>query len=149
MTLQGKIPKNGNNKLLEADAGLDQTVSEGSTVILNGRGFSTLDQGKVSYSWSHISTGNYNITITKDDSPNPTFKAPYILDDENGHVEPRIILTFQLVVSDNKGVTSNPSQVSITVKRVQRAIVFQGGVSLGAYEAGVFQALVEKTYQRR
>ena len=30
------------------------------------------------------------------------------------------------------------------VKRVHRVIIFQGGVALGAYEAGVFQALVEK-----
>ena len=29
------------------------------------------------------------------------------------------------------------------VKRVHRAIIFQGGVALGAYEGGVFQFLVE------
>lgn len=30
------------------------------------------------------------------------------------------------------------------VKRVQRAIIFQAGVALGAYEAGAYQAMVEK-----
>jgi len=35
-------------------------------------------------------------------------------------------------------------QVNVIVKRVQRAVIFQGGVALGAYEAGVFRALVKK-----
>ena len=34
--------------------------------------------------------------------------------------------------------------MNVVVKRVHRAMIFQGGVSLGAYEAGVFSALVEK-----
>jgi hypothetical protein len=141
---EGKIPKSSNNNLPQADAGLEQTVSEGSTVTLNGQGFTT-DGGKVSYSWSYISPRNYDITITKADSPNPTFNTPYIIDDgHNGHIEPSIRLKFHLVVSDNKGRSSNPSQVSIRVKRVQRAMIFQAGVALGAYEAGVFQALVKK-----
>ena len=37
-----------------------------------------------------------------------------------------------------------PYNVDIIVKRVQRAVIFQGGVALGAYEAGVFRAIVEK-----
>jgi predicted acylesterase/phospholipase RssA len=38
---------------------------------------------------------------------------------------------------------SLPSFVNIIVKMVQRALVFQGSGSLGAYEAGVFKALCE------
>jgi predicted acylesterase/phospholipase RssA len=54
-------------------------------------------------------------------------------------------LTFQLVVKDEKtGVASESSVVNITVKMIQRALVLQGGGSLGAYEAGVFEALCEK-----
>jgi hypothetical protein len=34
--------------------------------------------------------------------------------------------------------------VDVIVKRVYRAVIFQGGVALGAYEAGVFRAIVEK-----
>jgi NTE family protein len=88
---------------------------------------------------------NYDITITKADSENATIKAPYIIDDDHdGYIEPSITLKFQLVVSDDKGRSSNPSHVNIRVKRVQRAMIFQGGVAIGAYEAGVFQALVNK-----
>ena len=38
-----------------------------------------------------------------------------------------------------------PYNVDIIVKRVQRAVIFQGGVALGAYEAGVFRAIVERS----
>jgi predicted acylesterase/phospholipase RssA len=52
-------------------------------------------------------------------------------------------LNFELTTTDDKGkITTHDA--SVIVKRVHRAIIFQGGVSLGAYEAGVFQALVEK-----
>ena len=133
-----------NDNHLEADAGLDQTISEGSLVFLNGHGTTAkTDHEKVSYSWSQVSPENYDVSIAKPNSSNPIFKAPYIIDDSNnGHVKRSITLRFQLVVSDNKGISSK-SYVNIRVKRVQRAIIFQAGVALGAYEAGVFQALVK------
>ena len=56
-----------------------------------------------------------------------------------------IILGFKLTIKDNnsdKTIIPN-SNLNVIVKRVQRAIIFQGGVALGAYEAGVFQAIVE------
>jgi NTE family protein len=137
-----KIPKSTNPP--QADAGPDQIVSEGSTVTLNGHGFTT-DGREVSYLWSYVSPHIYDVTITEPDSPNPKFKAPYITDeDNNGDIRPSVTLKFRLVVSDDKGKSSSPSQVSIKVKRIQRAMIFQGGVALGAYEAGVFQALVER-----
>jgi predicted acylesterase/phospholipase RssA len=34
--------------------------------------------------------------------------------------------------------------VKVVVKRLQRAIIFQGGVALGAYEAGVLESLVDR-----
>ena len=54
-------------------------------------------------------------------------------------------LSFQLTITDNDGKTKDPPyKVDVTVKRVQRVIIFQGGVALGAYEVGVFHALVKK-----
>jgi predicted acylesterase/phospholipase RssA/DNA-binding ferritin-like protein len=91
-----------------------------------------------------VSDSNYKINLTNNSTANPEFKAPYIIDDNDGNIKPSITLTFQLKVSDNKGLWSEPSEVSVKVKRVQRAIIFQGGASLGAYEAGVFSALVGK-----
>jgi NTE family protein len=65
-------------------------------------------------------------------------------------VETHTSLTFQLIDSDrNTGKSSDPALVNVTVKRVQRAIIFQGGVALGAYEAGVFHAIVNRLIERR
>ena len=58
--------------------------------------------------------------------------------------KPFIKLTFELTAKDpSETLSSKPSTVNIIVKMVQRALVFQGGGSLGAYEAGVFKALCE------
>jgi NTE family protein len=54
-------------------------------------------------------------------------------------------LTFELVIKDNNtGIASDPANVDVKVKMLHRALIFQGGGSLGAYEAGVFKALCEK-----
>jgi len=73
---EGKIAKGSNKIVAQFDAAPDQTVSEGSNVILNGHRFTT-DRVKASYSWSHISPRNYDINIANADSPNASFKAPY------------------------------------------------------------------------
>jgi NTE family protein len=64
------------------------------------------------------------------------FKAPY-LRDENAVTS---ALNFMLKIVGEK----TPYEVKVVVKIVQRAIIFQGGVALGAYEAGVLQSLVDK-----
>ena len=136
-----------NHDMPRADAGLNQTVSEGSTVVLNGNGFFA-DHSQatiVSYSWKEISDGNYNVNLDNQNKQNPIFKAPYIINDDNSNkVKTSATLKFQLIVSDNSNKSSEPAYVNIKVKRVQRALIFQGGVALGAYEAGVYKALYER-----
>jgi predicted acylesterase/phospholipase RssA len=136
---------------LEANAGLDQTVSEGSTVVLHGSGSPADSTTKLSHFWKQVSDGNYDVNLDNEKKQNLTFKAPYIIDDENSDiVKISTTLRFRLIVSDdNTGKTSGPAYVNITVRRVQRAIIFQGGVALGAYEAGVFRALVKKLIDER
>ena len=147
-TTDNKGSSNTQN-ILKADAGLDQTVSEGSTVVLYGSG-APANIG-LSYSWKPISDRNYDVNLDDENKKNPTFKAPYIIDDKNSDkVETNSRLRFQLIVSDhNTGKSSDPAYVNVTVKRVHRAIIFQGGVALGAYEAGVFQAIVKKLIEIR
>ena len=100
------------------------------------------------------------IPITIDDVKDKlsfSFTAPYVTDDDfdndttsidmaNTTIPPAYSkLSFQLTIADNDGKTKDAHyNVDIIVKRVQRAIIFQGGVALGAYEAGVFHALVKK-----
>jgi hypothetical protein len=143
------------NKLV-AYAGPEQIVYEGSRVLLEGHG----NQDSQKLIWRQIGGGpsvnlEYeNKQSAEEKNQNPYFKAPYItldLTDDNtvedytknkNKLKPYTKLTFELIVKDmSETLSSPPSTVNIIVKMVQRALVFQGGRSLGAYEAGVFSAL--------
>src|SRR4051794_20491211 len=145
---------NENNNLV-AFAGPEQIVYEGSKVFLEGQSFPS-NQKLV---WKQIDGPKVDLEYeSKEDEiaiiRNPYFKAPYITidfdNDENNDAEnnnnkhkikPYAKLTFELTAKEITGaLSSSPSTVNIIVKMVQRALVFQGGGSLGAYEAGVFKA---------
>jgi NTE family protein len=135
---KGEISKNSSKTDAKQSIEFSQTVSEGSKVILNAQEFmKDIDTTNKSYSCKQTKG------ISVDDLRNETthsfsFTAPYILDNKVN-----TSLSFELTSTDNSGKTSTHN-ANVIVKRVHRAIIFQGGVSLGAYEAGVFQALVEK-----
>ncbi|MGA9153442.1 MAG: patatin-like phospholipase family protein, partial [Candidatus Nitrosopolaris sp.] len=91
------------------------------------------------YSWKQT-TGTHLDIDDKDNDPILSFAAPYV-EGKN----PNSTLGFELNITDKDGKTrDSPYSVNVIVKRIQRAIIFQGGVAIGAYEAGVFQALVKK-----
>ncbi len=119
-----------------------QTFAEGSTVVIDALDFiQDMDIDTIkSFSWKQKITNNSMIITDMIDerTRNLSFTAPYIEGNEINS-----ILKFELETIDNKN-TKVIHDASVVVKRVHRAIIFQGGASLGAYEAGVFQALVEK-----
>jgi predicted acylesterase/phospholipase RssA len=78
------------------------------------------------------------VDIHKENDKVYRFTAPYV---KGNQVNTK--LNFKLTIKD-KNDNSSTHDVNVVVKRVHRAMIFQGGVSLGAYEAGVFSALVEK-----
>jgi len=154
--------KKEDNNLL-AFAGPEQIVYEGSKVFLEGQSFPP-NQKLV---WKQIDGPKVDLEYeSKEDEiakiKNPYFKAPYITidfdNDENNDAEnnnnkhkikPYAKLTFELTAKEITGaLSSSPSTVNIIVKMVQRALVFQGGGSLGAYEAGVFKALCENLVEK-
>jgi len=141
-----------------AFAGPEQIVYEDSKVFLDGHSFPTGQK----LIWKQIDGPKVDLQYkTKDDEEtktnNPYFKAPFVdlnLDNVNNSIidsnsrnrksKPYVKLTFELIAKDQaETVSSPPSTVNIIVKMVQRALVFQGGGSLGAYEAGVYKALYE------
>ncbi len=85
-----------------ADAGADQTVTAGASVALNGSASRDDDGVIVSYAW--VQTGGTAVTLTGADTAMPSFVAPATAE----------TLTFQLVVTDNDGVTGADT-VAITV----------------------------------
>jgi PKD repeat protein len=82
------------NQAPTADAGPDQTVSEGQAVFLNGSNSTDPDDGIASYHWSQI--GDPAVNLSDPDVKQPTFTAP---DVNSGGAA----LTFELTVIDNNG----------------------------------------------
>ena len=93
------------NRTLFADAGKDQTVNEGTSVTLNGSNSSSKDSIILSYTWKQIP--NPTITIGSANTAIWSFVAPMVSTDTT--------LTFELTVTDNKGMTST-DDVNIIVR---------------------------------
>jgi hypothetical protein len=86
-----------------ANAGPDQTVSEGATVMFNGSNSSDPDNGITSYLWAQ--TGGPAVTISGATTAKPTFTAPNV---GSGGTS----LTFQLTVTDNGGLKSTDTCIA-------------------------------------
>jgi K319L-like, PKD domain len=94
-----------NKTQLFAVAGKDRTVYEGTSVTLNGSNSTSKDSVILSYAWRQIP--NPNITIGSANTAIWSFVAPNVSADTN--------LTFELTVTDNKGITST-DDVNIIVR---------------------------------
>ena len=152
----------GGRKTEDMHTTFKRVVSEGSTVVLDVRDIVN-DMDNINSIKHCLWKQTAGIPLVIDnviDKQNFSFLAPYVEDNYLGNNADTTNLTaatdtsippayfklgFQLTVTDNNGKTKDrPYNVDIIVKRVQRAVIFQGGVALGAYEAGVFRAIVER-----
>ncbi|MBC8162413.1 MAG: PKD domain-containing protein, partial [Roseiflexaceae bacterium] len=91
------------NQAPTANAGLDQTVAAGGTAVLNGAGSSDAEGGALTYSWQQ--TAGPAVTLSSSSTAQPTFVTP----------SQPATLAFQLVVTDNFGVTSAVDEVQVRV----------------------------------
>jgi len=80
-----------------ANAGSNQTVTEGVTVTLNGSKSTDVDDGIKSYSWTQ--TGGSSVTLSSTSVVSPTFTSPDVTQGGSS-------LAFRLTVTDNGGLTS-------------------------------------------
>ncbi len=92
------------NEPPRANAGDDQTVIEGDTVVLDASNSFDPDGGIDSYQWKLVSG---SVTLSNATSVDPTFVAPPV--DVSGTV-----LSFELVVSDGAGL-SDSDTIIVTV----------------------------------
>ena len=100
------------NQLPTANAGTDQSVNEGESVMLNGSASSDQDGTISTYAWSQTG-GTASIDLTGDNTSTPTFT--FIAPDVSAEGD---ILTFKLTVTDNDGLTSTDN-ISITVGYIE------------------------------
>jgi Patatin-like phospholipase len=125
---------------------LEYVASEGSTVVFDAFEFLLGEHTNRKKSFDELKfescdqKGDDEIRVSnlapEQDGRIYWFKAPYLRD---GNAV-TAILNFRLKIVGQ----DNPYDAKVIVKRVQRAIIFQGGVALGAYEAGVLQTLVQE-----
>lgn len=101
-----------------ASAGSAQTVLGGAAVTLNGSASNDADGSIASYAWTQ--TAGTAVTLSGAGGAQPTFTAPL----------PTVstALTFSLVVTDNRGATSAPAAVTITVNPLPPTVSLQGNV---------------------
>ncbi|CAN2039968.1 exported hypothetical protein [Candidatus Magnetomoraceae bacterium gMMP-15] len=82
------------------DAGSDQTVTEETTVILDGSQSSDPDTGDtLTYEWTQRSPDSPIVSLATPNEQSTTFTAPVVGQDG-------LTLTFQLTVTDSSGLTS-------------------------------------------
>ena len=118
----------GPNQPPIADAGADRTAYWGQRVQLDA--FNSSDPGGsiVSYAWTQVAGPTQ--ALTNSNSPVPYFDAP--------QVATNTVLRFQLIVTDNLGLTSTPDFVDITlVPPPGGVVILQGRVT---YERVPFAA---------
>lgn len=97
-----------------ANAGMNQNVTEGALVTLDGTGSTDPDGDPMTYLW----TAPAGITLNSNTAAKPTFTAP--------EIKNTAFLTFTLVVNDGF-INSTPDQVTIIVENVNKAPVANAG----------------------
>lgn len=79
------------------DAGPDQSVAEGNTVLLDGSNSTDTDGSIAAYHWQQIPGSGPGVQLTNADTAQASFTAPSVGDDGAS-------LTFQLTITDNGGL---------------------------------------------
>lgn len=100
-----------------AEAGPDQTVQEGSPVVLNGRASYDPDVESITYAWSQVF--GPPVTLMYPNSDQPSFMAPQV-GASGGRVD------FKLIVADTRGLT-HADYISVFISNVNQQPVSNAG----------------------
>lgn len=91
---------------LTAEAGANQSVTEGNTVTLDASGSTATASTITAYSWAQTDSSGVTVSLSDNSAINPTFTAPM--------VDASTTLVFTLTVTSNIGATDTDT-VSITI----------------------------------
>jgi hypothetical protein len=100
-----------------ANAGINQTVNENTSVTLNGIAIDPDPNNMLSYSWLQVA--GPEVRLSNNNTTNPSFTTPSISSDT--------ALKFSLTAKDNKGTASAPAIVTISVKDVNQPPLADAG----------------------
>jgi hypothetical protein len=103
-----------------ADAGLDQSIAEGSPVTLHGEDSFDIDNDVFTYAWVQVS-GSPTVTITGADSANPTFTAPVVA----GSGAPGVVATLVFELTVNDGFPQNAPAPGYTLANVVDSVTVE------------------------
>lgn len=91
------------NQFPVANAGPDQTITENTTITLDGIASKDPDGNITSYFWRQISGPDVNLSDSSDS--NPVFTAPNIINDT--------VLGFRLIVVNNQNASEIPLESTV------------------------------------
>ncbi len=109
-----------------ADAGADQNVNEGETVMLDGSNSHDPEQGNLTFKWIQIS--GVSVTLSDSGIAAPTFVSPEIGTDGDS-------LVFELEVSSEAGL-KNTDTVIINVIWINNPPTADAGADQNVYQDG-------------
>lgn len=100
------VPSPADNHIPVADAGPNITVAPGTLVTLSAARSSDADGDPLTFKWKQQS--GRIVTLLDDGTAQPTFVAP--------NIDYQEVVVFSLVVSDNRGASTLPVTVNVTVQ---------------------------------
>ena len=110
----------------------DVTTNEGQSVTLDGSASADPQNSSLSFKWTQVSPAQPNNLLNSSSNANPIFYAPYLSTNQ--------VFTYQLVVTNTRGLSSEPAYLNVTVKNSNTPPVADAGNDF-AIKAGVMVSL--------
>lgn len=124
-----------------ADAGADQSIAEGSPVVLDGSASFDIDNDTFSYAWTQVS--GPTVTLTGAGTSGPTFTAPYA--GTGGATGVVATLVFELFVDDGFPADAPATGYTLANVRDRVTVEITNTNNLPIAAAGADQTVDENT----
>lgn len=112
-----------------ANSGINQFVTSGNLVNLDGSASSDLESSLLSFNWLQIDSSGLIITLNSNSSSQPTFTAPT--------VSSATTIIFELTVTDSGGLSSTSTVTIVILPLITANINDTGIVLCGDYALGL------------